>query len=45
MLKRELVELDELLGSVRDVPVPAAPREHMTEMLSGIGVQLGLIAE
>lgn len=45
MLKRELVELDELLGSVRDVPVPAATQEHMTEMLSGIGVQLGLITE
>lgn len=45
MLKRELVELDGLLGSVRDVPVPAATQEHMTEMLSGIGVQLGLSTE
>jgi hypothetical protein len=45
MLKRELVELDELLGSIRDMPVPAATQEHMTEMLSGIGVQLGLITE
>jgi hypothetical protein len=45
MLKRELVELDELLGSVRDVPVPVATQEHMTEMLSGIGVQLGLLTE
>jgi hypothetical protein len=45
MLKRELVELDELLGSVRDVPVPAATQEHMTEMLSGIGAQLGLITD
>jgi hypothetical protein len=45
MLNRELVELDELLGRIGDMPVPAATREHITAMLRGIGVQLGLISE
>lgn len=45
MLKRELVELDELLGRISEMPVSAAIQEHMAKMLMGIGIQLGLIAE
>lgn len=37
MLNRELVELDELLDRIGDMPVPAATREHIAAMLKGIG--------
>ena len=41
MLKRELVELDELLGRISEMPVPAATQEHITKMLKGIGINSG----
>jgi hypothetical protein len=41
MLKRESVELGELLGGISAMPLSAATQEHMTKMLRGIGVQLG----
>jgi len=45
MLERELVGLDELLGRVGEMPVPAATQTRITAMLKGIGVQLGLTTQ